>query len=206
MNSRGILIVLSGPSGCGKGTVLKEYLKSHKNVFVSVSATTRSPRTGEIDGEDYQFLTKERFEEKIAQDGMLEYAQYCGNYYGTPKNEVFDRLENGVDVILEIEVKGAKQIKEKCGNAVLVFVAPPSIGELNSRLAGRNTEDAETIKERLDTAFDELKCARDYDYIIVNDEVKAAAKRLENIIEASRYNKINMKEYIGEILKQKQAR
>ena len=205
MNNKGILIVFSGPSGCGKGTVLSEFLKDRKNVFVSVSATTRSPRPGEVDGKHYYFLTKEDFEKKISQNGMLEYANYCGNYYGTPKKEVFDRLENGYDVILEIEVNGAKQIKEKCENAVLIFVAPPSIKELNARLSGRNTEDEQTIKNRIRAAFDELKCACDYDYIIVNDEVKAAAGRLENIIEASRYNKINMKEYVNDVLNAAQA-
>ena len=146
--SKGILMVVSGPSGCGKGTVLAEIVKSD-NIFCSVSATTRSPRPGETDGINYYFLAKDRFEEMIADGGMLEYASYCGNYYGTPQKPVEDMLEKGCHVILEIEVQGAMKIKDKCPDAVFIFILPPSLKELRRRLEKRGTESAEVIEKRL---------------------------------------------------------
>lgn len=200
MDKQGVLIVLSGPSGCGKGTVLSEFLKAHEDVFISISATTRSPRPGEINGKHYYFITKEQFEEELENDDMLEYAYYCGNYYGTPRKEVYKKLAEGRDVILEIEVQGARQIREKCKEAVLVFVIPPSMDELKERLIGRKTEDIDTINKRIAIAFDELKTAYSYDYVVVNDTVENAAKRIEHIIEAEKYNINNMKKYIDEVL------
>lgn len=205
MNSKGVLLVISGPSGCGKGTVLGEFLKNRENVFVSVSATTREPRPGEINGKHYYFISKSEFESRIENDGMLEYASYCGNYYGTPREEVYKKLNGGQDVILEIEVQGAKQIKEKCPEAVLVFVAPPSMNELRQRLTGRGTEDETTVLKRLETAQSELKAAYDYDYIIINDDVENAANRLSKVIEASRYKITAMKQYIDEVLNYEQT-
>lgn len=197
--NKGQLIVFSGPSGVGKGTVLKEFLKNRENVALSVSATTRQPRPGEENGVHYYFLTKEDFLKKVEEGNMLEYAQYNQNYYGTPKDKVEEALEQGRDIILEIEVQGALLVKEKCPDALLVFVMPPSWQELRSRLVGRNTEDAATIENRLTIARQELQQAVHYDYILVNDSVAEAAQRLEHIIEAGRCRITEMKDFIREV-------
>lgn len=199
MMNKGQLIVFSGPSGVGKGTVLKEFLQGRENVALSVSATTRQPRPGEENGVHYYFLTKEEFLKKVEEGNMLEYAQYNQNYYGTPKDKVDEALAQGRDIVLEIEVQGALLVKEKCPNALLVFVAPPSWEELRDRLVGRGTEDAATIENRLNIARGELKQAVHYDYILVNDTVEAAAQRLEHIIEAGRCRTIEMKDLIEEV-------
>ena len=199
MNKRGQLIVVSGPSGVGKGTVLKEYLNSRENIAYSVSATTRAPRPGEQHGVHYYFLSREEFEETVKNGGMLEYASYNGNYYGTPKAPVEEQRNMGNDVVLEIEVQGALQVKKSCLDALLIFIAPPSFKELESRLTGRQTEDAKTVNNRLNIARQELKCAGEYDYIIINDTVEAASQRLGQIISANRYSKNNMKEFIDEV-------
>ncbi|MCM1023645.1 MAG: guanylate kinase [Prevotella sp.] len=197
--SRGILMVVSGPSGCGKGTVLAEIIKSG-NVFYSVSATTRSPRPGEVDGVNYWFLTKEKFEETIANDGMLEYASYCGNYYGTPKKPVEDMLEKGCHVILEIEVQGAMKIKEKCPEAVFVFILPPSLKELRRRLEKRGTETAEVMEKRLGEAAGEIAHAYKYDYAVVNGELSEAVDDLRAIIRAEELKSDKIKNTIDEVL------
>lgn len=199
MNKRGQLIVFSGPSGVGKGTVLKEFLKDRENIALSVSATTRQPRPGEENGVHYYFLTKEEFLKKVEDGNMLEYAQYNQNYYGTPKDKVDEALDAGKDIILEIEVQGALLVKEKCPNALLVFVMPPSWEELRDRLTGRNTEDAATIENRLNIARTELKEAVHYDYILVNDTIEQAAQRLEHIVEAGRCRIIEQKDFIREV-------
>ncbi len=196
--NKGTLIVLSGPSGCGKGTVLKEYMKDRNDVFLSVSATTRAPRPGEEDGVNYYYLTKEEFEEKIANDGMLEYASYCDNYYGTPKDKVYEKLDAGINVILEIEVQGAMKVKERCPEAVLVFILPPSLKELENRLKGRGTEDENTVQKRLDKAFEEIKMADKYDYLIVNNVVEDAADDFDAVVRSQQL-KTN-KEIIEEVL------
>ncbi len=198
--NKGQLIVFSGPSGVGKGTVLKEFMKDRENVALSISATTRAPRPGEEHGVHYYFLSKEEFQQKIAEGNMLEYAQYNTNYYGTPKDKVDEALAQGKDIILEIEVQGALLVKEKCPEALLVFVMPPNWEELRSRLVGRGTEDAETIEKRLKIADSELKQAVHYDYILVNDTVEAAAQRLEQIIEAGRCRIVAMKDFINEVI------
>lgn len=190
MNKKGLLVVLSGPSGCGKGTVLKELFSKESNLFLSVSATTRNPRPGEEDGVHYFFLSKEAFEAEISQDGMLEHACYCGNYYGTPKQPVYERCENGEDVILEIEVQGAMQVLKKERQAVSVFVMPPSLAELERRLTDRQTEDRHTVLKRMETAKEEIKHAKEYDYIVVNHTVEEAAKEIAAIIRAEK-NKTN---------------
>ena len=164
MNKQGILVLLIGPSGSGKGTVLKELLSVESNTFLSVSATTRKPRPGEKDGESYYFLGKDEFQELIECDSMLEYASYCENFYGTPKKAVLERISNGHNVILEIEVQGAKQIKKMYPTAVLIFIIPPSLTELKRRLIDRNTEDKETVKARLHAALDEIKFGYECDY------------------------------------------
>ena len=199
MNKKGQLIVVSGPSGVGKGTVLKEYLNSRDGITYSVSATTRQPRPGEENGIHYYFLSREEFERTAAEGGMLEYASYNGNYYGTPKAPVEQQRNQGNDVVLEIEVQGALQVKKSCPDALLIFVAPPSFEELKNRLTGRQTEDAKTVENRLNIARQELMCAGEYDYIIVNDTVEQAVRRLEQIISANRYNKNNMKEFLDEV-------
>ncbi len=199
MMNKGQLIVFSGPSGVGKGTVLKEFLAGRENVSLSISATTRQPRPGEENGVHYYFLTQEEFLKKVEEGNMLEYAQYNSNYYGTPKDKVDEALAQGRDIVLEIEVQGALLVKEKCPNALLVFVAPPSWQELRDRLTGRGTEDAATIENRLNIAKQELTQAVHYDYILVNDTVEAAAQRLEHIIEAGRCRTIEMNDLIREV-------
>ncbi|MBR2471249.1 MAG: guanylate kinase [Clostridia bacterium] len=168
MKSSGVLIVLSGPAGVGKGTICSNIVEKDENIFLSVSATTRAPRGAERDGIEYFFKSKDEFESMIERDELLEYASFCDNYYGTPKKTVMDRINSGEDVILEIEVQGAFQVKEKFPEAVLVFILPPSFEELKNRLVGRGTETPDVVEKRLTRAEDELKLAADYDYIIVN--------------------------------------
>lgn len=186
MNKRGLLMVVSGPSGCGKGTVLGRLLKEDPNVFYSVSATTRAPRPGEVEGVHYFFLSKEQFEEKIKTGGMLEYANYVENYYGTPAQAVEDQRSLGHDVILEIEIQGAMQVKAKCSDAVMVFVSPPSMEELKRRLIDRKTESEEVVNNRLKTAEKEMKAISKYDYVVVNDEVENAVSSLKAILQAEK--------------------
>ena len=183
MSKRGLLIVLSGPSGCGKGTVLKRVLEKSPDTVVSVSATTRLPREGEMEGKHYFFCTRAEFEKKIAEDAFLEYAEYNGNYYGTPKAWVEEHRGLGQNVVLEIEVQGGKQIIERCPDAVSVFLTSPSMEELERRLRGRGTETEEKIRARLERAVWELTQVDAYRYLIVNDEVEKAADRLIDIIE-----------------------
>lgn len=180
---KGLLIVVSAPSGCGKGTILGEILKDDK-YYYSVSATTRSPRPMEVDGVNYYFLSKEEFQKRIADGGMLEYAQYCENYYGTPKKEVEDRLNEGKHVILEIEVQGAMKVKQVRPDAKFIFIAPPSIKELQRRLLKRGTESLEVIQERVSQAERELSCSKNYDYIIVNGELQDAINDFKAIVRA----------------------
>jgi guanylate kinase len=185
LNERGLLIVLSGPSGVGKGTVRKALfeLEGHDLVY-SVSMTTRPPREGEVDGEDYYFVSREEFEERIRQDQFLEYAEFVGNYYGTPKDKVEEFLKMGKEVVLEIEVQGANQVREKAPDGVFVFIAPPSKEALYRRLIRRGTEDPNTIRQRMEKAEREFPMAHMYDYIVVNDEVMNAADRILAIIRA----------------------
>lgn len=190
--NKGMLIVLSGPSGCGKGTIVQEILKNG-DCAVSVSATTRSPREGEVDHVHYHFLTKEEFEKRIANDGLLEYAEYCDNYYGTPRAEVEAMRASGKHVILEIEVQGAFQVRERCPEAILVFTIPPSIAELRRRLEKRGTESAEVIEKRIARAQEELPLAKHYDYIVLNDALEDAVADFRSIIrtESMRPNQID---------------
>ena len=176
------LFVISGCSGVGKGTVLKEFMKRNSDNFVlSVSCTTRKPRPGEVDGVNYFFLTKEEFEDCINKDKFLEYAQFAGNYYGTKQKYIYQRFAEGMNIILEIETQGALQVKKKMPEAVLIFIAPPSFEELEHRLRGRNTEDEETIQNRLDFVKIELERSKQYDYVVVNDDLERAISEIESI-------------------------
>ncbi|MBR6301769.1 guanylate kinase [bacterium] len=178
------LYVISGCSGVGKGTIINEFMKRNGKDFVlSVSCTTRSPRQGEVDGVNYFFISKEEFEENIAQDKFLEHAQFAGNYYGTKKKYLKEKFEQGYNIILEIETQGALQVKEKMPEAVLIFIAPPSIKELENRLRGRHTEDEATIQKRLAQVKVELERSQKYDYTVINDNVERAVDEIEKIAE-----------------------
>jgi guanylate kinase len=185
-NNRGTLFVISGPSGAGKGTVLKKLFKTAKNLYYSVSATTRLPREGEMDGINYFFYSKDEFEKLISENKLLEYTSFCDNYYGTPTEPVDEMLNNGYDVILEIEVHGANQVKKKRADCVLVFILPPSVEELSQRLRGRHTESEDKIMQRLKEANYEMQQTAKYDYVIINDKVTKAANELYNIIQNTR--------------------
>lgn len=184
MSDRGLLIVLSGPSGVGKGTVRKHLFEHYNNDFeYSISMTTRQMRKGEQEGVDYFYRTHEEFEKYIQEDMLLEYAKYVNNYYGTPIDYVEETLAAGRDVFVEIEVQGAMKVKEKMPEAIFIFLAPPNLEELRSRIENRGTDDAEAIKHRLEKATEELKLIRYYDYVVKNDDVDRAAQQIRSIIE-----------------------
>lgn len=204
MAKRGMLIVLSGPSGVGKGTVRKAIFDQGGNDFqYSVSMTTRKPREGEVNGEDYYFVSKAEFEKNIEEGQMLEYAKYVDNYYGTPLKYVNQTLDSGRDVFLEIEVNGARQVREKMPDGVFLFLTPPDLMELKQRIINRGTEDIETINKRMEKAVDEIKTMHDYDYAIVNDKVENAVESIKNIIkgEHSRVSRVypEYQEMLGEL-------
>ncbi len=200
MIDKGMLITVSGPSGSGKGTVLGELIKKRDDVKISVSMTTRQKRNGEIDGTNYYFVTKDYFEKKINENSMLEYAQYAGNYYGTPKEPVDEMLKAGKAVILEIDVQGADKIKEIYPNVIRIFIMPPSVSVLERRLRGRNTEDEETINHRLVIAKGEMKMASEYDFIVINDKLDSAVKDIETIIDAERLKASRNKIFLSEVI------
>lgn len=184
--NKGRLFVISGPSGTGKGTICKELVKDDK-IRLSVSMTTRSPREGEVHGVSYFFAAKEEFEQKISAGGFLEYAEVFGNYYGTPKMEVLELLDEGIDVLLEIDVQGALQIKDVYPEAVLVFILPPSMEELRSRLSGRGTETQDVIERRLGKAAHEISFAAQYDYAVINDQLDEAVNDVKTVIRAAHF-------------------
>lgn len=205
MNHKGLLIVISGFSGAGKGTLMKKLIENYDQYALSISMTTRAPREGEVDGREYFFSTREQFEDKIKQGGFIEHAQYCGNYYGTPKDYVEEQLEAGKDVILEIEIQGAMKVKEQFPDAVLLFVMPPSIAVLYQRLVGRGTETEDVIMERLQRANEEAVGIEEYDYIIINDDLEICVKELHELLDKTheaiqtQYNPENYKELIENI-------
>ena len=184
MSKQGVVFIVSGPSGTGKGTIMTEYFKRYPNdlSFLSVSATTRTPRPGEIDGQNYYFLSKDEFEKMISEDGLAEWAEFCGNYYGTPKKPVNDMIAEGKNVILEIEVQGGRKVKECFENAVGIFVLPPSFAELKNRLTSRGTETVDVIEKRLKRAKEEIEEINWYDYILINDNLDEAVETFRSIL------------------------
>ncbi|MBR2678402.1 MAG: guanylate kinase [Bacilli bacterium] len=183
---QGQLIVISGPSGAGKDTIVEKVIKKNENIWLSVSATSRKIRKGEKEGVNYFYLTKEEFEERIDNNYFLEYAMYADNYYGTPKEEIIKKLDKGIDVILVIEIEGAKKIKELVPEALFIFILPPSEKELLKRLSGRQTEDKEKIIKRFNIAYQEINEVTKYNYVVVNDDLDEAVSKVESIIKAEK--------------------
>lgn len=196
MKRKGILVVVSGFSGAGKGTLMKKLVQEYDNYALSISATTRVPRPGEEDGREYFFVTREEFKKRIADDALIEYACYCNNYYGTPREYAQKHLEEGLDVILEIEIQGALKIKKKYPDALLLFVMPPSAAELRRRLSGRGTETDEVINQRLHRAIEEAKGIEEYDYIVINDDLDTCVEELHAIITAAHNTPVRNEEFI----------
>lgn len=182
---KGQLIVLSGPSGVGKSTVIAELFSQRENIYFSVSYTTRQPRTGEQDGVNYNFVDRAEFERMIADNELLEYAEYVDNYYGTSLKAINDRLDAGIDVLLDIEVQGAAKVRECCPEALFIFIIPPSFEELSRRLHGRNTDSEDVIQGRLEKARTEFKEIPKYDYLVINDKVANAVREIESILTAA---------------------
>lgn len=187
--SRGILTVVSGFSGAGKGTLMKELLGQYDNYALSISCTTRKPREGEVDGVHYFFKTKEEFETMISENGFLEHAQYVGNYYGTPRAYVEEMLDQGKDVILEIEIQGALNVRNLVPDVLLLFVTPPSAEVLENRLVGRGTETAEVIRSRMNRAVEEAEYMDQYDYLVINDDLQTCVKEMHALIQ-SQHNRV----------------
>ena len=197
--SKGILIVLSGFSGAGKGTLVKELMKTYDNYALSISMTTRKPREGEVHGREHFFTERESFEEKIAQNGLIEYAEYCGNYYGTPRDYVEEMLAAGRDVLLEIEIQGMHKVKKMFPDMLTLFVTPPSIAELEKRLRGRGTETEEVIRKRLARAAEEAKGMEDYEYLVVNDDLQECVEEIHSIVKAAKRASRRNTEFINNI-------
>ncbi len=184
--NRGTLFIISAPSGTGKGTIVSEILRSDPNIYFSVSATTRAPREGEKNGVNYFFITREEFLELIKTGGMLEHTEFCGNFYGTPKKAVYDKLDSGRDVILEIETVGAMNVKAACPEAVSIFILPPSLYELRRRLEKRGTDSEEVISRRIAEARAEIEKSRLYDFAVMNDDLESAIKDVKNVMSAAK--------------------
>lgn len=196
MPRKGVLTVISGFSGVGKGTIVKKLVSEHDEYAVSVSATTRNPRPGEENGRDYFFLTNEAFESMIKDDGLIEYAKYVDHYYGTPRAYVERKLSEGKDVILEIDAQGALQIKKQYPDALLIFIVPPTADVLRERLKGRGTEDADTIKDRLSRAAEETAYIKNYEYVVVNDDLERAVLDVHTVIQSAHMRLGNIDEFL----------
>lgn len=204
MLREGSLVVVSGFSGAGKGTVMKALTERYENYALSVSATTRAPRKGEQEGREYFFKTRQEFEQMIRARSLVEYAEYVGNYYGTPKDYVFSNMKEGRDVILEIEIQGAVKIKKEFPEAILLFITPPSAEELKARLIGRGTESMEKIEQRLRRAAQEARGIEDYDFILINDQVEVCARQMHDLLQSMHWrvkNHLPLIESIREKLK-----
>lgn len=201
IKKRGLLLVVSGPSGAGKGTVCKKVIEDNNNIIISVSATTRKPRVGEVEGVSYFYKTKEEFEDMIKNGQLLEYARVYDNYYGTPKQAIYDQLENGTDVILEIEMQGAMQIRKKYPQAVFIFILPPSLTELKNRIVNRGTETVEQIEKRMSSAYSEIELIKDYDYYVFNESITYSAEQIMNIVNAERLKVVRYKDEIIDMFK-----
>ena len=199
MNEHGVLAVISGFSGAGKGTLMKALLEKYDNYALSISATTRSPREGEADGREYFFVTEDRFKEMIGQDALIEYAQYVNHYYETPKEYVLNQMEQGKDVLLEIEIQGALKVKERFPEAILIFVMPPSAEELKRRLVGRGTESMDVIHARLRRAVEEAEGMDSYDYILINDDIASCTERLHQMIRVQHSRVSNNLAFLSQI-------
>lgn len=200
MIDNGILLIVSGPSGCGKDTILEKLKQADKDVRVSISMTTRETRNGEIDGVHYYFVDRAYFEKKIADNKMLEYAEYAGNYYGTPAEPVDEMLSQGKAVVLKIEVQGAEKIRKKHPSVISIFIMPPSMRVLEERLRGRGSEDEETLQHRLVIAREEIRRAPEYDYIVINDTIENAVADIETIINSERMKTSRNKNIISEVI------
>lgn len=198
MHKKGIIAVISGFSGAGKGTIVNRLVQDY-GYAISISATTRQPREGEIDGKHYFFKSKENFENMIKENELIEYAKYCDNYYGTPKDYVFEQINNGIDVLLEIEMQGALQVKKDFPDVSLIFITPPSAGELRKRLEGRGTEKAEVIEKRLARAVEECVYMPEYDYIMVNDDLDICVKEIHQLLQSLHFSVKNQVDLIEEI-------
>lgn len=185
-NNKGLLIVVSGPSGAGKGTICKALLEKHDDLYISVSATTRQPRAGEVDGVNYHFITKEDFIKRVEQKDFLEYAEVYGNYYGTPKSRVEEMIDSGKNVILEIDIQGALKVKENFKEGVFIFILPPSMEELKQRIIKRGSETPESLMRRFKSAYQEINYISKYNYAVVNDVVDVAVSKIEGIITAEK--------------------
>lgn len=195
MKEKGLLVVISGPSGAGKGTICKALLEKN-DFWLSVSATTRNPRVGEVDGTNYYFLSKEEFKNRIKSEGFLEYAEVYGNYYGTPKDSVLSAVDSGKDVVLEIDIQGALQVKETYPEGVFIFILPPSMKELRQRIINRGSETEESLMTRFKAAYKEINYVSKYNYAVVNDTVEEAVKKIESIVIAERCRVDRVKENI----------
>jgi guanylate kinase len=199
MNEQGMLAVVSGFSGAGKGTLMKELLKRYDNYALSISATTRNPREGETDGSEYFFVTEENFRDMIKKDALIEYAQYVKHFYGTPKEYVLNQMKKGKDVILEIEIQGALKIKERFPETILIFVMPPSAEELKRRLIGRGTESMEVINARLRRAAEEAEGMEAYDYILINDKIETCVEAMHKMIQVQHNRASNNGAFLSQI-------
>ena len=205
MKTKGILIVVSGFAGAGKGTLVNELLKQFDNYALSISATTRKPRGQEVDGKEYFFKSTEEFEKMIAQGELIEYANYVGNYYGTPKTYVEQQLNAGKDVILEIEIQGALKVKEKFPETLLLFVTPPSAAILKDRLVGRGTETMDVVEKRMQRAAEEAEGLASYDYIVVNDDLQTCVMQMHHIIQSEHYKTLRNTEFMTQIKEELKA-
>ncbi len=199
MNEHGMLVVVSGFSGAGKGTLMKELLSRYENYALSISATTRTPRTGEVDGKEYFFVTEEHFKDMIEKEELIEYAQYVNHSYGTPKEYVLNQMKKGKDVILEIEIQGALKVKERFPEAILLFVMPPNAQELKRRLIGRGTESMEVINARLRRASEEAEGMEAYDYILINDEIDTCVEEMHLMIQVQHKRASNNMAFLSQI-------